>query len=61
LQEYLEDSHRKTNPSSRRREDLISKHINISAKTKIWSWFQELLKIKNGWADEDQQQITDLF
>jgi hypothetical protein len=60
LQENLEDSHKKTYPSSGRRENLISKYINISASTKC-SWVQEELEMKNGCADEGQQQITALL
>jgi hypothetical protein len=35
LQEYSEGSHRKTDPYSRGREHLISKHINISEKKMV--------------------------
>jgi hypothetical protein len=43
-----------TNPSSRRRGEPISKHINSLGRTNIWSGPET----KNNYAGEDQHQLT---
>jgi hypothetical protein len=51
---------RKTNSSSRRRPDPISKHINVLERTKIWSWVPTGPETKNDCAGGSQQQFNEL-
>jgi hypothetical protein len=55
-----QSSLRRSIPSSYQRGDLISKHINVLERTKIWLWVQTEPESKNDSAGEDQQQITAL-
>jgi hypothetical protein len=53
-----QSSHRKFDPSSRRRRGPILKHVKVSRKTRIRSRVPMGPENKNDSAGEDQQQIA---